>query len=262
MRIPRLIYKQNKSEKLTLIFLFLLSLTSCVTSRNTNYFQTLKKDTTVNNFVTNDFQNKIIPGDVLSIKAASLNSTEDAFFNQGGIEANSIGGIPVKEDGTIMLQRLGKVTAAGLTRKELAATIEKGLQPYMKEALVTVSFLNHKITLLGALGKPQILPMPTEQISIIDALVSSGDISATGNKKDIMIIREEEGKKKVKHVNLEDASIFTSPWYYLRPNDIVYVTNDKTVADKAEKKAKITNTLSLISSGLGLFLFILNLIKK
>ncbi len=241
---------------------------SCVTTRNTDYFQPLNKDTTLSNFVTNDFENKIQAGDILAIKATSLSAVEDAIFNQGGAETSnsggqaSGGGFLVKENGKISFHRLGEVQAAGLTRKELAGLLREQLQAYMKDVMVSVNFLNHKITILGAVGSPSVIPLQSEQIPLIDALVSSGGITATGKKNDVMIIREEGNQKRVKHVNLEDASIFGTDWYYARPNDIIYVMTDRETAVKAERRSSLQSTIALVASGIGFLLIIIDRIIK
>ena len=241
---------------------------SCVTTKNTDYFQTLSRDTTLNNFVTNDFENKIQAGDILAMKATSLNAVEDGIFNQGGAEMGSTGsgagnpGFLVKQNGKISLHRLGEVQAAGFTRREFAAQIKDQLQPFMKDVLVSVIFLNHKITVLGAVGAPTVIPLQTEQLPLIDALVLSGGVTEKGKKNDVMVIREEGNQKKVKHLNLEDASIFGSEWYYARPNDIIYIKTDQEAAIKAEKRNSLQSSLALVASGIGLLLIIIDRIIK
>lgn len=253
------------------LFLMLLAsvcFSSCVTTRNTDYFQPLARDTTLTNFVTNNFENKIQAGDILGITATSLSAVEDAIFNQGGVEIGSTGsgagasGFLVRENGKVSLHRLGEVQAEGLTRKELAASLKDQLQPYMKDILVSVIFLNHKITVLGAVGSPTVIPLQTEQIPLIEALVLSGGVSANGKKNDVMVIREEGSQKIVKHLNLEDASIFGSDWYYARPNDIIYVKTDREAALKTERKTSLQSTIALVASGIGFLLIILDRVIK
>ena len=241
---------------------------SCVTTRNTDYFQTLSRDTTLSNFVAKNFENKIQAGDILGITATSLNAVEDGIFNQGGGEMGSIGsgsaapGFLVRENGKVSLHRLGDVQAEGFTRKELAARIKDQLQPYMKDVLVSVNFLNHKITILGAVGSPTVIPLQTEQIPLIEALVLSGGVTEKGKKNDVMVIREEGNQKKVKHLNLEDASIFGSDWYYARPNDIIYVKTDQEAVKKEDRRTSIQRAIGFISAGIGFLFIILDRIIK
>ena len=255
----------------TFIALTVFLLPSCTVTKQSQYFETLqKKDTTLKNVVTNDFESKIVAGDRLAITASSLSPLEDALFNNGAgasttaaaaTGASSLGGYTVQADGTIFLHRLGKTKVAGLSRRELATDIEQKLLPYLKEPIVQVSYLNHKITIIGEVGKPQILQMPEEQISLIDALVLSGDPLPQAQKSSITIIRDNGNTKQVKHVNLEDNSIFSSPWYYVKPNDIILISSDATKYAKEEKRRQLQTSISLIASVTSLLIIILTQTK-
>ena len=239
-----------------------LLLASCSATKDSYYFKTLKKDTTIKGFVNNSFESKIVKGDNLSIQVTSLSPEEDRVFNQSISASPVAAGYMVKQDGSILLHRLGNTAAEGLTRKELAEKLQAALLPFMKEPIVNVNFLNHKVTILGEIAKPQVLNMPEDQMNIIDVLVLSGDVTPNAKRNNIMIIREEGNEKKVKHINLEDHSIFTSPWYYIQPNDIVYVFPDSEKFVKEEKRRKIQTTLSLVSSVASLIFIVLSRIIK
>jgi polysaccharide export outer membrane protein len=99
-------------------------------------------------------------------------------------------------------------------------------------------------------------------MSIIEVLVKSGDIQKDGLKNKVMIIREEGTDKKVKFLNLEDQSVFTSPWYYVQPNDIVYVPQDIEKLEKLEKRQNIQTNLSFIITVVSLTLLILDRISR
>ncbi len=258
--------RQTFSSQKILFFLVLLSVfaTSCKVTRQTSYFETLRRDTTLNGFVRNDFENKIQVGDQLGIIATSLSTLEDEQFNKAAAPGltPTVSGFLVLKDGTVLLHRLGNFPAAGLTRKELSVRLQEALLPYMKEPIVNVQFLNHKVTVMGAVGGPQVLPMPEEQLSLIDVLVKSGDIGETGLKNSVMVIREEEDRKIVKYVNLQDASIFNSPWFYVQPNDIVVVRSDIDKLDREEKRLKFQTNLGLITSITSFIILIVTLITR
>ena len=253
------------------IFLFtsaVMLMVSCKVTKPSAYFTNLKKDTTLSGVITNDFELKIMKGDRLSISVSSLSSVEDAFFNSAGsVGANisgstATGGYSVQQDGTITLHRLGNVLAAGITRKELSLLLQQKLLTYMKEPIVQVNFLNHKITVMGEVRTPQIIPMPDEPLTVIEALILSGDVSPNAKRNDVAIIRQQGSEKKVKHINLEDNSIFSSPWYYLQPNDIVLVSADTDRYVKEENRKKIQTSLSLVASGISLLIIIADRIIK
>ena len=246
----------------------LLLFTSCKVTKPSSYFPNLQKDTTLKSLVTTDFELKIQKGDRLSINVSSLSNVEDALFNSGaptiagGTTGGIAGGYTVQQDGSILLHRLGNTNVAGLTRKELSKQLENKLLAYMKEPIVQVQFLNHKVTVLGEVGSPQIIAMPEEQLSIIDVLVMSGDVTPNAKRNNITIIREEGMEKKVKHVNLEDHSIFSSPWYYVKPNDIILVSADTEKYVKEENRKKLQTTLSLVASGISLIIIIADRVIK
>jgi polysaccharide biosynthesis/export protein len=252
-------------------FLVVCFTSSCKVTKQSSYFKTLQqRDTTLQGFVSNDFESKIIVGDRLNLTVTSLSPAEDALFNSiqigekavTGATGSILSGYIVQADGTIALHRIGNIKAVGYTRKELARQIEKALLPYMKEPLAQINYNNHKITILGEVGKPQVINMPEEQISIIDALVLSGDISLNGKRDKVTIIRENGNEKQVKHVNLEDHSIFSSPWYYVKPNDIILVARDDDKFAKKEKREKLQGTLTLVASAVSLVIIILSQVFK
>jgi polysaccharide export outer membrane protein len=237
-----------------------IGVSSCKTTAPTTYLKTIKKDTTITGLVSNDFESKIQKGDQLNITVTSLSAAEDAQFNKAAAVSSSpsMSGFTVYPDGSVQLHRLGKVPVAGLTRRELAAKLEKELLPFMKEPIVNVNYLNHKITVLGAVGKSQVINMPEEQLNIFEVLVNSGDIIQDGLKDKVVVIREENNVKTVKHLDLEDHAIFTSPWYYIRPNDIILVNRDYEKALREEKRAKLQNSIGFITGSASFLLFILD----
>ena len=247
---------------------------SCFSTSNTPYFKTIKSDTTFQALVSNNYESIIQKKDVLSITVSSLNNELDAKFNEAGstttnntnVNNNQIQskvGFLVGDDGTVGLHYLGYIKAEGLTRKQFKEKLQADLLPYMKEPIVSVQYLNKKVTVLGEVGKPQILQLSEEQTSLLEVLVNSGDVTKNADKRSITIIREESGsQKKVKQVNLEDHAYFSSPWYYVQPNDIILVGIDKRKYLTEEKRKNLQTTLSLVASMVSLGLIIINLIFK
>jgi polysaccharide export outer membrane protein len=237
---------------------------SCKTTAPSTYLKTIKKDTTITGLVGNDFESKIQVGDQLSITVTSLSAEEDGQFNKAGSLSTSpsMTGFRVYPDGTVLLHRLGRVQVEGMTRRELAAKLEKDLLPFMKEPIVNVNYLNHKVTILGAVGKSQVLNMPEEQLNIFEVLLSSGDISKDGLKNKVVVIREEENRKVVKHLDLEDHSIFNSPWYYVRANDIILVNTDYEKIEKEDKRVRFQSTMAFVTGTASFLLFILDRIFR
>jgi len=241
----------------------LLGAASCSPAKKNVYFRNLQRDTTLHNIVTPNFELKIRKGDLLGISVASL-SPDVAFYNaaQGSSSGSSNGasanGYPVDENGNISFVKLGTMHVEGMTRKELKDTLEKGLIPYLKEGIVTVSFQNRHVTMLGGIGS-QVLPMAGDNMTILDAMAASGDIGDKGRIDNVLVIRDtgSTGSAKVfKRLNLEDNSIFSSPYYYLQPNDIVYV-------EPARVKTPLSTpqVITYITSGISLIFLIVNALK-
>jgi polysaccharide export outer membrane protein len=257
------------SKLLVYLSCLILMFSSCKTAKESYYFKTLTKDTTISGFVSNDFESKIKPGDNLSIVITSMSKDEDLLFNQAageivsGNSTSSVGaGFLVDAEGKVALHRLGKVTAQGKTRKEFALYLQNAMLPYMKDPIANVYFLNHRVTVMGAVKSPQVLSLPGEPVSLLDAIVLSGDMVTESKKDDVLIIRETGNEKKVKHINLEDHSLFTSPWYYLQPNDIVYVRPDTEKIDREEKRRRLQTSIALIASGASLLVIIVDKVIK
>lgn len=245
-------------------FLSALLFGSCTTPKNAYYFKNLPRDTTINTTVNRLTESVIRKNDQLAITISSLNPEEDRVYNaaalslvSGGAAAGSgTSGYFVDANGNIQLHRLGNIHAEGMTRRELKNKIETDIKPYLKDPVVTVRYLNHRITVMGEVGKPQVVSMPEEQLSLLEVLGASGDITQLGKKDNVLIIRETASGKQFKRLNLEDHSVFTSEWYYLKPDDVVYIEpNDKKINE--EKRNRTQQTASLAISGLSLVIIIL-----
>lgn len=242
----------------------LFTLSSCSTTKRYNYLKNIQGDTTITGLVSNDFESKIQKGDQLSIIVTSLSPVEDEQFNKAAAVSTSpsLSGFVVYPDGTVLLHRLGRMQVAGLTRRELQTKLQKDLLGYMKEPIVNVGYLNHKVTVIGAVGTSKVLAMPEEQLNIFEVLVNSGDISPEGKKDQVVIIREEGNTKKVKHINLEDKAIFTSPWYYIQPNDIILVKADTEKLDREEKRIRTQATIAMVTGAASFLLIIVDRLTR
>lgn len=249
-------------------FIFLsfsfLWLSSCTPVKHSYYFKGLEKDTVISGFIPDTYESKVKKNDILAIHVTSLSANEDLLFNQsaiGGASAQMPGYI-VDNDGTVLFHRLGKVKVEGMTRREVELMLQKDLLPYMKDPIVNVNYINHKVTIIGAVGSPKIVDMPREQISLIDILVLSGDINETGRRDNVVIIRENEDQKVVKHVNLEDLSLFTSPFYYVQPNDIIYVLPDTEKRSKEARRELLQRNIGFVTAGVTFIFLIVDRVTR
>ena len=252
----------------SLLFLF----NSCTVNKSFTYFKSLNKDTSITSVIYNDIESKIQKKDLIGINISSLNSEMDATFNSSSkvvssssgvvLNSNSNPSFMVDENGEINIHYLGYVKVEGLTLKELKLKLEHDLLPFFKEPIITIQYLNKKITLMGEFNIPRVISLSEDKMTLTDAIVNSGELKENANIKDVLIIRDSGSSKIVKHVNLEDHSIFSSQWFYLKPNDIVYVRKDTKLIDKQERRQQIQTTFSLLASILSIGVVIINLLIK
>jgi polysaccharide export outer membrane protein len=235
-------------------FILLFFFSSCTSTKNTNYFQEITKDTTITNLVSKDFEPRIQKGDLLSITVASLSPENTLIYNAPQNIQGTATGYLVDENGNINFFKLDTLHVEGMTRKELKETLQKDLTPYLAQTVVAVGFLNRHVTMIGALS--QVLPMPNDNMTILDAISSAGGIGDNARKDDIVVIREKDNSKEFKKLDLTDESIFHSPYFYLQPNDIIYI---KPVKKKTDNTARI---ISYVTAGISFVFLIIDRIIK
>jgi polysaccharide export outer membrane protein len=241
-----------------LVFVGCISLfSSCNTTKNTFYFQNIKRDTTITHLVSRDFEPKIQKGDLLAITVSSLSPENTVLYNAPQNAEGTATGFLVDSTGNISFFKLGQVHVAGLTRIELKELLQKELVPYLAQTVVSVGFLNRHVTLIGGGISSQVLLMPNDNMTLLDALATAGDIGDKGKKEDVMVIREEGDSRVFKKIDLTNESVFYSPYFYLQPNDIIYV---KPQAKK--QKLNATQIISYVTTAISLYLLIFTRIIK
>ncbi|RYZ40542.1 MAG: polysaccharide export protein [Sphingobacteriales bacterium] len=238
------------------VTLMALCLFACTSAKPVSYFQTITRDTLLQNTVTQNFDLKIKPGDQLVIAIASTSPELSALYNTAPGGEGGTGGYLVDKEGTISLYKLGEVKVAGMTRTEVKTKLLQELSPYLKDPVVTVRFANHRVTVLGEVGNPGVINLTAEGITLLEAIGQSGDLTENGKRDRILVIRQAEGGKEFRHLNLLDHSVFTSPYFYLRNEDVVYVEPE---AKKEPQKTQ--QTISYIISGISILSLIISRIR-
>jgi polysaccharide export outer membrane protein len=159
----------------------------------------------------------------------------------------------VNADGTIDLPILGAVTAAGLTKEELKTKITDIIlsKKLLVDPIVDIRYLNYEVTVLGEVARPTVITVPNEKISLLKALGLAGDLTIYGKRDNVLLIREENGEKVTRHINLNSSDFFNSPYYYLKPNDVIYVQPNATKAATAGRSSQylpiIFSVLSVVA---------------
>lgn len=254
MNVPPVL--ANRTYYLPLLCLVLLTLgqltTGCVPTKQLVYFQgePNRMDTMA---VASRYVPKIQPGDVLSVQVSSLNPEASAFFNpyaqlaiadRGGMQQNTTNsttplpaqnGYLVDNTGAIELPMLGKVNVAGQTTNQVKDRLRDSLKEFLKEPTVNIRNLNFRISVMGEVMRPALFTIPNEQITLLEALSLSGDVTIFGRRENVLIIREEDGKRTFARVDLTQRDLFSSPYYYLHPNDVIYVEPGKARAATADR---------------------------
>jgi polysaccharide biosynthesis/export protein len=247
-----------------LIFLF----SSCANTKKVAYFNDVKDSTRIASKA--GLEPVIQKKDILSISVSSLSMEATVIFNTPNIPVTpnaasnnspQTAGYLVGQDGNIKFPVLGDIPAAGLTQKELENNITKLLidKKLLFDPIVTARFLNFRITVLGEVNRPGVVIVPSEQISILEAIGQAGDLTIFGLRDNVILIRQEGGDKLVKRLNLNSSSILQSPYFFLKSNDVIYVEPGKA---KVASTDRTTQLLPIIFSGISLAVIILtNLLK-
>jgi polysaccharide export outer membrane protein len=222
----------------SLVVLLLVSLlVGCVNTRKATYFNNLKDNS--------EFQELTVPehiiqaNDLLAITVSSQNPEAARIFNvQGRPEIRSttpagtqleLAGYLVNKAGQIRFLMLGNIQAQGLTTDQLQASIRNAMvdRKLLVDPVVEVRLLNYKVTVLGEVANPTVISVQNEKISLLEALGLAGDVTLYGKRNNVLVIREVSGKRVTHRVNLNSSELFTSPYYYLQSNDVVYVEPNK-----------------------------------
>ena len=244
-----------------ILLLFMFFGISCTSSKKFAYFK--DADDGATHSVLGTVEAPIHKHDILNITISSLSPKDDVVYNKpadNNAEPN-IQGYLVNDDGNIQLPKLGYIAAAGLTKKQLTEKITNIIiaQNEILNPVVEIRHLNFEVTVLGEVAKPTVITVPSEKISLVEALGLAGDLTIFGKRENVLLIREEEGKRMTRHINLTSADFLGSPYYYLKPNDVVYVEPNK---------AKISSTdrtliyLPIVLSSISILILALNLVMK
>lgn len=249
-----------KFYAIALLTVVLALFSSCRTSDKVAYFQDLKEVHHMN--LTNseaNYEAKICTDDQLAIFVSSIDPDAVAVFNlplttfmQPG--QKSVSTTPVVQSylvdnkGDIKFPVLGTVHVAGLTRREVADMLQEKISVYAKNPLVSIIIQNFKISVLGEVNRPGTISIANERLSVLDALGLAGDLTIYGDRTNVALIRDNNGKKEYITLDLTSSEIFKSPYFYLQQNDVLYVEPNR--ARKGNSKYNINSQykLTLVST--------------
>ena len=245
------------------MFTLLLFLNSCSMSRQVAYFQNADEISLAASKMLYDA--KIMPKDQLTITVITSDPLASAPFNLS--VSNTVGtsgqlgesggsgflqAYLVDNNGNINFPVVGRIHVAGLTKTQCEDLIKIKVAPYLassEKPIVTVRMASYRVTLIGEVSRPGVIPVTTEKMSVIEAIASAGDLTIYGKRNNIMLIREDvNGEKSIHRLNLNDANLINSPYFYLQQNDILYVEPNKVKA----RSSSIGSTTSIWFSVVGI----------
>ncbi|RYY86659.1 MAG: polysaccharide export protein [Chitinophagaceae bacterium] len=253
MRLPK--------QPLIVALAALLLGTSCVNTKKTAYFIDVPANLTVANPAPE--QQLIHPGDILSIQVSSPNPEATVMFNNNatmpvnGTNTLVATGYLVDPEGFIQFPMLGKIKAGELNKRDLTEALRNQLieKKLLLDPVVSIRFLNFRVTVLGEVAHPQVVPVPNEKISILEALGAAGDLTIYGRRENLLLIREEGGQKILKRIDLNSKDLLSSPYFYLRNGDVLYAEPNKARVAAASNSRQI---LPIVLSGLSFVAIILD----
>lgn len=254
---------------IVILFLVLSLIISCASPKNVVYFQDLPADTTLHQAV--NYEVVFVPGDMIYITVSGADLMAVQPFNLPIVSLNPVDGRAtgqymlqsylVHKDGSIDFPLLGKIVVAGKTRLQLRDDMLSKLRDYVNDPIVNISLANFRITVLGEVARPGSFNISNEKVTLLEAIGMAGDLQITGKRDNILVIREEDGQKKVYRVDVREGSLLNSPVYYLKQNDVVYIEPNKAKVNSSNYSATSGIIISAASIVISLATLIVNILK-
>lgn len=274
------VYKQryNLMKKFFLpivVLTMVVLLGSCSSGKDVPYFQNIDEVSLAGSKGLYDA--KIMPKDMLTITVSTTDPAAAAPFNlsvgntvgasgQLSNGAGNLQGYLVDNDGNINFPVIGHMHVQGMTKSQCQDMIREKLLPFMaatENPIVTVRMSSYRVTVTGEVNRPGVIPVSTEKMSIVEALAQAGDLTVYGKRDNIMLIREDEtGQKKMVRLNMNDANLINSPYYYLQQNDIIYVQPNSVKAKNAGIGPSTTLWFSFIGIVTSISSLLVNILRN
>jgi len=250
---------KNKTHLYLIILTLGLLFSSCVSSKKMVYFQPLEEGVLANDSLMK-FEPTLGVGDLLTINVSALDPEVAVAFNLVEQSGTTMRVLPylVNAVGEVNFPVLGTLKVAGLTTKQLTDQLELQLTEYIVKPVVNIRLTNFKVTVLGEVKKPGTYTVANERISIIEALGLAGDLTIQGKRGNVLLIREEDGKRITVPIDLTSVELFSSSYYYLAQNDVLYIEPNKT---KINSSVVGANT-SVIFSSISILITIITLLTR
>ena len=244
---------------------FLLNLFGCSSSRQSQYLQGSFDTARLSQLRI--AEPVVQKGDLLSIIVYSDNPQATAIYNQpisglsvAGTSSPSSPGYLVDSEGNIQFQGLGNIQVEGLSRRTLMDTLLNRLNVYLTNPYVTIRFLNYKITVIGDVSRPGIYTIPGDRVNILEAIGLAGEFTLYGRKDNVLVIREQNGKREFGRLDLRNPEVFTSQYYHLQQNDKVLIDQIKNKQSATDQV--LARNVGLAASVISIIAIVISLILR
>jgi len=240
-------------------------LTSCVGRRNINYLEDAALSNTAKLFPNKKFEYRVQVNDVLSIRVIGLDEPTSRFFNlegSNGMMAVSeaalyVNGFGVDKTGNVQLPTVGKIKLQGLTLGEAQDLVQRKISDYFTNATVIMKLVSFRVSVLGEVEKPGSYFVYNNQITLLEALATAGGPKEYGDKRHVTLMRQSDQGTQALYVDLGKTDMLSSEYYYLLPNDVVYVP-----ALKARPGRMNLELLSILFTAVSATALVYSLVKK
>ena len=236
-----------KIKSILLMAVCAVVMASCTSYKNVPYLQNAEEIMAAQAELPL-YDAKIMPKDLLTVTVNTTDPEAAAPFNMTVQTAQNLATSRtsysqpvlqqylVNNEGSIDFLVLGILKVGGLTKNEAEDMIREKLKPYLKEVpIVTVRMSNYKISVLGEVARPGTFTVSNEKVNVLEALAMAGDLTIWGMRDNVKLVREDAtGKREIIELDLTNAEIITSPYYYLQQNDILYISPNKTKAKNSD----------------------------
>lgn len=243
-----------------------LLLSGCIEQRQLPYLQNPKYSAASPVAVANARPiYQVQPNDVLSIRVQSAQTEFNEMFNTTDTRTilssdpgiMFLSGYSVTEEGEITLPTVGRIKVGGLTMEKAQALVQQRVGGFVRGANVVVKLLSFKVTVLGEVRAPGRYYVYNDQATVLEGLGLAGDLTEFGNRQQVKLVRQTVTGSEVVLLDLTDPALLRSPYYYLQPNDALYIEPLKARASRAN-----ANNLGLIFGGLSTIVLLLSFLRR
>ena len=264
----------RKLKQICVLILMAIVATSCVTQKRMTYLRDAQPESadSINSAFVPQSEMVVRSGDALTIFVSALDQEAVTPYNlpmvvyakPGEQQLSTTPALQyyiVDEEGNIDFPVLGKLRVAGMRRNEIEIYLRKQLETQVLNPLVHVNLVNAKISVMGEVARPGQIALVSGRMTILEALAAAGDLTAYGRRDNVLLTREVDGKIEIARLDLGSKDIFTSPYYYVQQNDVIYVSPNKVRAVSSANAGLWLSMVSTVASAATVIVTVINATK-